>query len=362
MKEAPSILVFATQHMPTGGIESHLQEFCFHMSASEVKVDLVVLNSAMLPQTEAFFRHCCRTVCLIKHKRSLRRLFRLLLLGVKLGRRRYAALYTNGQGNSILLCSWLFCNRKRWVHHHHSTGDCLDQVTWRKGYWKALHSADKIIACSFRNKDNLIRALGQKIEVIPCFSKKIEIPPPNSSINRQRLRLGYYGRLIPEKGIDTLCLLSEDEDFKGVEFHIWGEGKFYPRSFFEKFSNINYHGSFNGGEELTKVIGSLDALLMLTQHPEGLPISLLEAMSAGLPWLATDQGGIPDIVCDEYATRLIPASSGYLKVKQAVLSFITDMKCGRVTKTSQKELYEKTFSSSALVKRWRNALGFGINS
>ncbi|MDB5138673.1 MAG: glycosyl transferase group 1 [Mucilaginibacter sp.] len=350
------ILVFSTQLMKTGGIESHLREFCTQISKSDVKIDLVILNSCILPLEEEYYNGICNFVHLGKNGRSNgRRLIWLFKIGLKLNRNRYDAVYTNGQGNSIGFFLKFLRLKGLWVHHHHTSGDESDQKEWSKGYIKALKQADKVIACSNRNAEDMKKALNKRIDAIPCFSRKITVNA--SGLNLSKIKFGYYGRLIPEKGIDILCQLSEDPDFKDVEFHIWGDGDLYPSEFFEQFLNINYHGTFTGLNGLTDAIASLDAFLLISVNPEGLPISLLEAMSAGLPWLATDKGGIPDIACDPNSTRIISSNSNYQEIKNAVKLFATDISKGNVSRVVQEKLYREKFSSSVLTKRWKTVLG-----
>jgi glycosyltransferase involved in cell wall biosynthesis len=354
MRANAHTLVFSTQLMTTGGIESHLREFCLHLTKSEIIIDLVVLNSAMTEETEAFYREHCRNVYLGKQGRSAFRFLWLLITIVKLQRYHYNVLYTNGQGNTIKFFASLVPRRSRWVHHHHTAGDPADQATWTRSYRGALKSATTVIGCSRLNAMDIEKAVIRPILSLPCFSRKVII---KRSVAREKLRFGYYGRLIQEKGIDTLCKLSTEDEFKDVEFHIWGEGSGYPDSFFVSFPNVKYHGFFSSANDLSGVISSIDGFLLLSSHPEGLPISLLEAMSAGLPWLATAQGGIPDIALDPTSTRVIPSKSNYQEIKNALLDFCADLKAGKISKTAQLDLYNKKFSSDALTVQWRKVFG-----
>jgi peptidoglycan/LPS O-acetylase OafA/YrhL len=351
---AASVVVYATQHMPTGGIESHLQEFCRNLTESGIIVDLVIRNSAMTPSTEAYFRRICRQVYLGKRGSAPEQLFWLSWVSLQLLARRYQALYTNGQGSSIWYFAQLLRRRRHWVHHHHTAGDAADQATWDPQYYKALLVADTVIACSRRNADDMQGILGRSVQNIPCFSRQIV---RNSSKQRRKLHFGYYGRLIPEKGIDILCQLSQDPILDDIEFHIWGEGDAYPRSFFAEYSHLHYNGPFSSKDELKEVLTNLDAYLLLSSHPEGLPISLLEVMSAGLPWLATDRGGVADIACDPLATRVISVTATYDEIKAAITALAADIRQGKLSENKQQALYSQRFSARVLVDRWRATLG-----
>ena len=57
---------------------------------------------------------------------------------------------------------------------------------------------------------------------------------------------------------------------------------------------IRFRGSVNLAHEL----GELDILVM-PSHNEGVPIAILEAMAVGLPVIATDVGGIREVVASE---------------------------------------------------------------
>ncbi len=80
----------------------------------------------------------------------------------------------------------------------------------------------------------------------------------------------------------------------------------------EKHSTIQALGSKN---DVPNYLGQAGCFV-LTTHYEGLPLAIIEAMCAGLPILATDVGGVNELVQDGVNGYLLPPKDpAYLKVK-----------------------------------------------
>ena len=344
------VLLYSTQLMPTGGIESHILKFCTKLKNAGVKIDIVVSNFLMNDAELEQLRTSCNKVLVHRGKaNAIEITFWLFMQACKLFLVKYDVIYTNGQGDSPYIFRGLMARKIKWVHHHHTSGDLSDQKTWSEKYLKTLKRSSEVIACSTSNAASMSKFLNREIITIPCFSNKI---PKNEKRVSGKLRIGYYGRLIPEKGIDTICKLSNEVELSNVEFHIWGEATSYNKSFFDQFPKLNYHGSFYGIKELENVINFIDCFVLISTHPEGLPICLLEALGAGLPWLSTDKGGIRDIAIDPNATRIISSHSKYVEIKNAIISFANDIYKGKVDNHLEIDFYDKNFSEYVIVDRW----------
>ena len=117
------------------------------------------------------------------------------------------------------------------------------------------------------------------------------------------LSLIYLGYIYKEKGIfDLLDVFAENRDrWRGkVTLTIGGQWNEDRVKGFIRDNDLSDMVSFVGwvsGDEKARLMANSD-ILVLPSYYEGLPISILEAMSYAMPVITTPVGGIPEVVTD----------------------------------------------------------------
>lgn len=164
---------------------------------------------------------------------------------------------------------------------------------------------DRIITVSESIKKELVSlrvAKEDKIVVIPLgfdLDKFLKIPVKESSV----LSIGIIGRLVPIKN-HRLFLKAINEVIKRhpqtkIQFKIIGDGEL--RRELEDYTSrlgISSKVEFLGWQrDLVSVYSELD-IVALTSINEGTPVSLIEAMASARAVVATNVGGISDLLGD----------------------------------------------------------------
>lgn len=135
----------------------------------------------------------------------------------------------------------------------------------------------------------------------------VEVPINyEKKINYESLNILFLGVLIKRKGIfDLISAISELNkkiDLKDVKFIIAGSGNEEENVKAKaKELNVDKYIHFTGwiDVEQKKELLKKSQLLILPSYNEGLPMAILEAMSYGLPIIATNVGDIPEAVINE---------------------------------------------------------------
>lgn len=162
---------------------------------------------------------------------------------------------------------------------------------------KTLNKCDCIVALSCSWKRWFEETFHHKNVVV--IKNVISLPHTNKMFHNKFVLL-FMGRLGTRKGIYDLVdvLVKHKAEFNGkMQFLFGGDGEVEQIQTIIKengLENIAQYQGWVNGEKKEKLLNLADAYIQ-PSYNEGLPISILKAMSYGLPVISTTVGGIPEI-------------------------------------------------------------------
>ena len=118
--------------------------------------------------------------------------------------------------------------------------------------------------------------------------------------------VGCVGRIVPIKRLDLACeaWAAAARERPRAHWLVVGDGQ-RGAALRARLATLPRAHWLPPRAALRDVYGALDALL-LCSDAEGLPQTVVEALCAGLPVLATAVGGVPELVADEVNGLLVP--------------------------------------------------------
>ena len=154
---------------------------------------------------------------------------------------------------------------------------------------------------------------------IQTIANIVSIPSLQQSVKSDRFEFLFLGYISESKGIwlllDVLESLKDMLEGK-IIFNIGGNGeveKLHELVKQKKLAGIVNYIGWVSDEKKNQYLNQSDAYI-LPSYNEGLPISILEAMTYKLPIISTNVGGIPGVLKDKVNGLLIePGSKKELK-------------------------------------------------
>lgn len=181
-----------------------------------------------------------------------------------------------------------------------------------------IKNTDHVTCINKEIKNNLISIIGKryedKLSIIP-MGVNIKDYKNNFRFNKNIL---FLGRLADKKGVEYLLEAIKLLKNKEVKVLIAGDGPLRKKlEEFVKLNKIHDQVKFLGyvtGKEKINLIKSCGIFIIpsiVTSYGdrEGLPVSLLEAMAASKTIIATNVGGIKEIIKNNYNGLLIKQKS-----------------------------------------------------
>jgi glycosyltransferase involved in cell wall biosynthesis len=173
--------------------------------------------------------------------------------------------------------------------------------------------------CEYGLNPNTVEVIGNGVD------KKLFCPTQSKNSEKYIL---YTGRLSYRKGLFDFieCGISVCSRYPDINFKLTGKGPL-----FDKLERIVHESGYKdrfeflGYVEKSKLIELYQnaTIFVLPSHYEGLPTTLLEAMSCGLPVVATAVSGNLDVLESKKNGILVPIKSPE-KMAEAVSSLLDD--------------------------------------
>ncbi len=182
--------------------------------------------------------------------------------------------------------------------------------------------------------------------------------------------VGFVGRLVDWKGPDVFIRSAQEVSKRMPEarFLIVGDAVFGERDYVEQLKNlclelgIEDRVIFTGyREDVLEVMSAMNVLVHASVLPEPFGMVLIEAMSLGLPVVATQGGGVGEIVKAEETGLIIPPKDSEA-MAEAIFRILSDKgmarRMGEAGKRRAAELFDGDESvrnlEREILKAWTN--------
>jgi glycosyltransferase involved in cell wall biosynthesis len=248
--------------------------------------------------------------------------------------------------NNIQICekclggNFTHCLRTKCVKNSYAKSflGLIDSYFWK--YSKAYDFIDTIICPSafLKGKLDTQKRFCQKTVALHNF-----IEPKETSVYEKGDYVLEFGHLSRDKG--TLTLLQAAKQMPQTKFLFAGYGA--AEEEIAKVQNAEYVG-FKTGEELKQLIGKALCSVYPSEWYENCPFSVIESQMYGTPVVASNMGGIPELIEEGKTGLLFKAGDykdlesklRYLLENKAVLDEFT-RNCKAVKFETPQSYYEK---------------------
>ncbi len=192
--------------------------------------------------------------------------------------------------------------------------------------------------------------MGKPVSVLPVMADDVSAPP---SREEGGVVFGFAARAEALKGVSELMEafgLARQKD-EGVRLYTACGGSKVGEMLeraeaFGAGSHFKHLGVYEGPEGRADFLSKID-VLVLPSHTEGTPNSIVEAMSQGIPVVATDVGGIPDML-GRNAGLLVPVGDARA-LADAMLRLAGDPALRAALGRAGRARYEANFTPEAVL-------------
>ena len=189
--------------------------------------------------------------------------------------------------------------------------------------------------------------------ILPIMSAETGNGTHTYTNNGTKVTFGFAARMEELKGSGVLMEAFADlhRQCHDVRLTMAGEGS-QRRKIAARAKALNvgaayrYHGVYTRPEDCRAFMENLDVFVM-PSFSEGTPNSIVEAMACGKPIIASEVGGIPDMIGDDAGLSVPPGDTKALTI--AMLRLATDAALRKRLGHAARARYERFFSPQVVL-------------
>ena len=343
------VLILTPFYEPnTGGVETHLKDLTDYLCSSggyevcvvtyqplttRAKAPLFtksgLLKVIRLPWVGCNFFHKLESCPLLEFLYITPVLFLAAFFFLLLNGKKVSVIHAQGLNAAFIgrLLAPLFSKRLVVSIHSIYNFDPFSKLA-RLIKW-TLSGAHRVLTLSQASKTELI-GIGLRAEQVGVYTYWVDqkhfSPIPKEAARarlgwKNRFTVLFVGRLIEKKGADILLRAAEQMGEAAI-FVFIGDGPFEEtiKDASSKLPNVRHLGKVDN-RSLPLYYSAADILCVPSKYEEGFGRVILEALSCGIPVVASSRGGIPEAV-NETVGILVDADAA--SFKKAVLELYND--------------------------------------
>src|SRR5216684_97030 len=356
-------IVLAGRFAGHGGIQTHLRSLAVVLA--DARHDLLLLSFGRAPDTEddarndSFLNNSGVRLKYLSDSISGRTALGAFLTVQRAMRSFHPNVYfACGTGWNLFAPAVFKPHRCRFVFHEVMSGE---PTGWRDSRWLVRGFFDFVVAQASPGAWNFERMFGcrRPIPVIPAFPATLEKASRIPQTRQHRVPFGsaraaMFGRLFPHKRVAWLVTQWPRLNRSLRELHIFGTGP--EEAPIRKLilengwgDSVFCHGSYPDAQAHVDLLSSFDLTLLPTIGAEGSPLVLLESMACGVPFVATDAGGISDYANADCVIVPRDDPEAFLLGVQELSSRLVE---GMIGHRRLQEFYRMRFSFEVLKGEW----------
>ncbi|MCA0456398.1 MAG: glycosyltransferase [Chloroflexi bacterium] len=193
------------------------------------------------------------------------------------------------------------------IHKTASASHQLNEVNRRQQVLRTALDAADLVICPSKYLISMFEEYGFDTSRYLFIRQGLAVQGAEGHVRKPAttgvMRIGYVGQIKPHKGVDLLIdavigLINAGEI---VRLELWGKESEAPeyvdmlKARSSAYPEIRWNGSYTGGK-VWEVLSELDTLVVPSRWHENSPNAILEAYKMGVLVVATDLGGMAELV------------------------------------------------------------------